>query len=40
MNAFDVSFVEVLIPEMKHPTSTEPSANLIPLYLSHLSLII
>ena len=40
MHAFDVSFVEVSIPEVKHPTSIEPSANLIPLYLSHLSLII
>ena len=40
MHAFDLSFVEVSIPEVKHPTSIERSTNLIPLYITHLSLII
>ena len=40
IQALDLSFVEVSIPELKHPISIEPSSNLIPLYITHLSLII
>ena len=40
MHAFDLSLVEVSIPEVKHPTSIEPFTNLIPLYITHLALII
>ena len=40
MNSLDMSFVEVAIPEPKHPLTIEPSSNLIPLYITHLSLII
>ena len=40
MHAFGLPFAEVSIPEVKHPTRIEPSSNLIPLYITHLSLII
>ena len=40
MHSLDMSFVEVAIPEPKHPITIEPSSNLIPLYITHLSLII
>ena len=40
IHAFGLSFTEVSIPEVKHPIRIEPSSNLIPLYLTHLSLII
>ena len=40
MHPFGSSFVEVAIPGVKHPTRIEPSSNLIPLYITHLSLII
>jgi hypothetical protein len=40
MHTLGLSFVEVPIPELKHPASIEPSSNLIPLYITHLSLII
>jgi len=36
----DMSFVAVSIPEPKHPITIEPFSNLIPLYITHLSLII
>jgi hypothetical protein len=40
MHTPGLSSVEVPIPELKHPASIEPSSNLIPLYITHLSLII
>ena len=40
MQALDMSFVEVAIPEPKNPVNVEPLSNLIPLYITHLSLII
>ena len=40
MYGFDLSFVEVSIQDVWHPSSFEPSSNLIPLYISHLTLII
>ena len=40
MHVFDLSFAEVSVPEMKHPASIEMSSNPIPLYITHLSLII
>ena len=40
MDAFNLSFAVVSIPQIKHPTGNEPSSNLIPLYITHLSLII
>ena len=40
MHACGLSFLEVSIPKQKHPASIEPSSNLVPLYIAHLSLII
>ena len=40
MHALDLSIVEASNPEQKHPTHIEPSSNLVPLYITHLSLII
>lgn len=40
MHTLDMSFVEVSIPEPKNRITIEPSSNLIPLYITHLSLII
>ena len=40
MHAFELSFAVVSIPEVKHPAGIEPCSILIPLYITHLSLII
>ena len=40
MHPLDLSFVAVSIPEPKNPITIEPSSSLIPLYITHLSLII
>jgi hypothetical protein len=40
MHTLDLSLVELAIPEPKNSISPEPSPNPIPLYITHLSLII
>jgi hypothetical protein len=40
MHVPDMSFVAVSIPEPKHQITIESSSNMIPLYITHLSLII
>ena len=40
MYTLDMSFIEVEVPEPKNSINPEPSPNLIPLYITHLSLII
>jgi len=40
MHALDMSFAGVSMPEPQYPITIEPVSNLIPLYITHLSLII
>ena len=40
MHTLDMSFIDMTVPEPKNSITPEPSPSLIPLYITHLSLII
>ena len=40
IQALDLSFARMWVPEPKHPMALEPPSAVVPLYISHLSLII